>query len=125
MAPRDKTAEGRSQVRRFVAQRAEQDELVLARASLVTKRFYNLDAEVYKDGALSSKIKEMMGLVASLVLRCDDCVKYHLGQCRAAGVTDEEMQEATAVALIVGGSIVIPHLRRAAVYWEELKGEEA
>ena len=77
------------------------------------KRFFNLDTSAYKDGALDSKIKELLGLVASTVLRCDDCIDYHLIQCAEAGWTDEELFDALNVALIVGGSIVIPHMRHA------------
>ena len=86
------------------------------------KRLFNLDSNTYADGALSSQVKEMLGLVASMVLRCDDCVKYHLGKCHEAGVTSEQMFEIFAVANIVGGTIVIPHTRRAVEYWEELVG---
>lgn len=82
-------------------------------ATLVTRRFFNLDAKAYEDGALPSRTKELMGLVASMVLRCDDCIAYHIDQCVKAGVSDEELWEAFDVALVVGGSIVIPHLRRA------------
>jgi AhpD family alkylhydroperoxidase len=81
--------------------------------TLVTRRFFNLDGKAYEDGALPAKTKELMGLVASMVLRCDDCVAYHIDQCVRLGVTDEEMWEAFDVGLVVGGSIVIPHLRRA------------
>lgn len=81
-------------------------------ATLVTKRFFTLDGQAYQDGALPRKTKELMGLVASMVLRCDDCVAYHIDQCLEIGVSDEELFEVFDVALIVGGSIVIPHLRR-------------
>jgi AhpD family alkylhydroperoxidase len=80
---------------------------------LTTKRFFRLDGQAYEDGALPAKTKELLGLVASLVLRCDDCVTYHIVQCAELGVTEAEFEEAFAVGLIVGGSIVIPHLRRA------------
>lgn len=80
--------------------------------TLVTKRFFTLDGQAYQDGALPRKTKELMGLVASMVLRCDDCVAYHIDQCLEIGVTDQELFEVFDVALIVGGSIVIPHLRR-------------
>ncbi|MEZ5670927.1 MAG: carboxymuconolactone decarboxylase family protein [Thiotrichaceae bacterium] len=89
-------------------------------AGLNTKRFFNLDTQVYKDGALSEKTKEMLGLVASLVLRCDDCISYHLINCQQQGVTSEELEEILSVGLIVGGSITIPHLRRALELWDEL-----
>ena len=77
------------------------------------KRFFNLDSAAYRDGALGSKTKELLGLVASLVLRCNDCVDYHLGTCIEAGFTDAEIEDALNVGLVVGGSIVIPHLRHA------------
>lgn len=81
--------------------------------TLVTKRFFTLDGKAYEDGAIPAKTKELLGLVASMVLRCDDCISYHIDQCIAAGATDEELWETFDIALIVGGSIVIPHMRRA------------
>ncbi len=89
------------------------NEKILARGNLGIKRFFNLDTQAYVDGALSRKTKELMGLVASLVLRCDDCVTYHMIQCVEAKVTDDEFFEVFNVGLIVGGSITIPHLRNA------------
>ncbi len=83
-----------------------------AGGTLVTKRFFSLDSQSYQDGALPAKTKELLGLVASMVLRCDDCIAYHIDQCVKAGVSDEELWETFDIALIVGGSIVIPHLRR-------------
>lgn len=85
------------------------------------KRFLSLDAAVYRDGALPTKVKELLGLVASVVLRCDDCINYHLVRCREEGVTREELDEAISVALIVGGSITIPHIRRAVDAWIEIE----
>jgi AhpD family alkylhydroperoxidase len=82
---------------------------------------FNLDSNTYEDGALSAQTKEMLGLVASMVLRCDDCIKYHLGKCYDLGVTKAQMFEIFAVANIVGGTIVIPHTRRAVEYWESLE----
>ena len=108
----------------FVAEREELNRLVLKYAGRDTKRFFNVDANVYRDGALPAKVKELLGLTSSLVLRCDDCVTYHLGRCREEGVTDEELAEALAVSLVVGGSITIPHLRRAFQRWDELKDGE-
>jgi len=105
----------------FREKRDIQNKLVLDKANLQIRRFFNLDTQAYTDGALDAKTKEMLGLVASLVLRCDDCVRYHLQQCWEAGVSDLELQELLNIGLVVGGSIVIPHLRRAMVYWEELK----
>lgn len=87
------------------------------------KRFLALDTTSYADGALNGKTKEMLGLVASMVLRCDDCIKYHLGKCHEAGVNTEEMNEIFMIANLVGGSIVIPHYRRAVEYWDELYAE--
>jgi AhpD family alkylhydroperoxidase len=107
-------------VTEFKAEREALTELTLEKANLEIKRFFNLDAQVYRDGALAAPIKELLGLVASMVLRCDDCVLYHLDRCHDEGVSDEQLQEAMAVALVVGGSIVIPHLRRAVRAWEEL-----
>jgi AhpD family alkylhydroperoxidase len=104
----------------FNAYREKMNDKILGSENLVLKRLFNLDSNTYADGALSSQVKEMLGLVASMVLRCDDCVKYHLGKCHEAGVTTEQMFEIFAVANIVGGTIVIPHTRRAVEYWEEL-----
>ena len=90
----------------------------------VIKRIMNLDTNTYQEGALDSRTKEMLGLVASMVLRCDDCIAYHLEQCHQLGITNEEMYEIFSVANLVGGTIVIPHTRRAIEYWEELNKEE-
>ena len=92
-----------------------------AGATLVTKRFFSLDSQTYQDGALTAKTKELLGLVASMVLRCDDCIAYHIDQCVKAGVTDEELWESFDVALIVGGSIVIPHLRRGVEFLDDAR----
>jgi len=105
--------------REFTEERAALNELVLEKANLEIKRFFSLDSQTYRDGELPARTKEMLGLVASLVLRCDDCIAYHLGRCREQGVSDGEFQEVLAVGLVVGGSIVIPHLRRAVRTWEE------
>jgi len=107
---------------KFKGEREKLNEVVMKYAGLPIKRFYNLDSQVYDEGALSKKTKELLGLVASMVLRCDDCVMYHLVQCREENVTDEELAEALSVGLIVGGSITIPHLRRAFNAWDEMKG---
>jgi ribonuclease HI len=106
----------------FQSRRAELAELMMAKADTSMKRFLNLDMKVYEDGALPAKQKEMLGLVASLVLRCDDCINYHLVQCHKMGVTEPELIEAMDVGLIVGGSITIPHIRRALKAWQELEG---
>ena len=105
----------------FQAERERLNEIVMDYAGLEIKRFYSLDTQCYRDGALPGKTKELLGLVASLVLRCDDCVKYHIIQCFEAGFSDEEIGEALNVGLVVGGSIVIPHLRRAFETWNELR----
>jgi AhpD family alkylhydroperoxidase len=111
-------------VQEFQEERERLNRVVMRHAGLNIKRFYNLDSQVYRDGALPSRMKELLGLVASLVLRCDDCVKYHLVRCREEEVTSEELEEALAVGLVVGGSITIPHLRRAFESWDQLTGEE-
>lgn len=103
--------------------RARMNALILGKDNLVLKRLWNLDTNAYAAGALDVKTKEMLGLVASMVLRCDDCIKYHLGNSHELGMTTSEVYEVFAVANIVGGTIVIPHTRRAAEYWEELSRE--
>ncbi len=100
--------------------RSKMNDVILAKDNLVLKRFWSLDNQAYADGALSAKTKELLGLVSSMVLRCDDCIKYHLGKSHELGMTTEEIYEVFAIANLVGGSIVIPHTRRAAEYWEEL-----
>lgn len=109
-----------NQVQEFNTYREKMNERILSQDNLVLKRLFNLDTNTYADGALNVKTKEMLGLVASMVLRCDDCIKYHLGKCKDEGVTTEEVFEVFAVANIVGGTIVIPHLRRAVEYWDSL-----
>lgn len=103
--------------------RTRMNEKILAQDNLVLKRLFNLDTNTYQEGALPVRTKELLGLVASMVLRCDDCVKYHLGKCHELGVTKDEIFETFAVANIVGGTIVIPHTRRAAEYWEALENQ--
>lgn len=105
----------------FNEYRSRMNDLILSKENLVLKRLFNLDTQTYAAGALEVKVKEMLGLVASMVLRCDDCIKYHLGKCAEQGVTTEEIYEVFSIANIVGGTIVIPHTRRAAEYWEALK----
>ena len=107
-------------VKEFNDYRAKMNEVILSKENLVMKRLWNLDSNTYAAGALDTKTKEMLGLVASMVLRCDDCIKYHLGKSHELGITTEQVYEIFAVANIVGGTIVIPHTRRAAEYWEEL-----
>jgi len=111
-------------VKEFNEYREKMNALILSKNNLVMKRLWNLDTNTYEAGALDVKTKEMLGLVASMVLRCDDCIKYHLGKSHELGITTDQMYEIFAVANIVGGTIVIPHTRRAAEYWEEL-GESA
>ena len=110
----------RRTIAEFRAERAEGQAALMASDHLGIKRFLRLDSATYEDGALDGKTKELLGLVASMVLRCDDCIKYHLGQCHALGCTTEEIYEVFAIANLVGGSICIPHTRRGAEYWEEL-----
>ena len=107
-------------IKEFNDYRAKMNEVILEKDNLVIKRLFNLDTNTYAAGALDVKTKEMLGLVASMVLRCDDCIKYHLGKCHEQGLTTEEVYEIFAVANIVGGTIVIPHTRRGAEYWEAL-----
>jgi AhpD family alkylhydroperoxidase len=99
--------------------RDEMNERILETGHLGIRRFFALDNQAYEDGALPARTKELLGLVGSMVLRCDDCVGYHIEQCLAQGVSREEMLEAFNVALVVGGSIVIPHLRRAFAYMDQ------
>ena len=104
----------------FRRERERLNERVHATGTQTTKRFFNLDGAAYRDGALSAKTKELLGLVASTVLRCDDCISYHLIQCAEQGFSRTELVEALDVALVVGGSITIPHLRRAHGTMDEL-----
>ncbi len=108
------------QIEEFNEYRQRMNDVILAKENKVLKRFWSLDNQTYQDGALPVKTKELLGLVASMVLRCDDCIKYHLGTCHELGCTTEEIYEVFSVANLVGGSICIPHTRRAAEYWEEL-----
>lgn len=108
------------QVKEFNEYRAKMNEVILGKNNKVINRLFNLDTNTYAEGALSTKTKEMLGLVASMVLRCDDCIKYHLEKCHEQGINTEEIYEIFAVANIVGGTIVIPHTRRGAEFWEAL-----
>lgn len=103
----------------FIAERETLNALILKDANIEIKRFFSLDTQVYRDGALPARTKEMLGLVSSIVLRCDDCINYHLLKCVEHGVSDSELQEILSVALVVGGSITIPHIRRAVRMWRE------
>lgn len=109
------------QVAEFNEYREKMNEVILGKKNKVIGRLFNLDTNTYGEGALPVKTKEMLGLVASMVLRCDDCIKYHLEKCHEQGTSTDEMYEIFAVANIVGGTIVIPHTRRAAEYWEALQ----
>ena len=111
-------------VKQFTDFRKRMNERILAHDNQVVRRFFALDTQTYKDGALPTKTKEMLGLVASLVLRCDDCISYHIAECRNAGVSRDEFFEVFSVGLVVGGSIVIPHLRRAVDFLDELGKEQ-
>ncbi len=108
----------------FRTYRAKMNEKILASDNKVMKRIYSVDTLAYQEGALSTKTKEMLGLVSSMVLRCDDCVKYHLEKCHELGVTNEEVFEVFSIANLVGGTIVIPHTRRAVEYWDVLNEQE-
>jgi AhpD family alkylhydroperoxidase len=111
----------KDRVGEFNAFRARMNERILAQDNQVVRRFFSLDTQTYRAGALDVKTKELLGLVASMVLRCDDCIAYHVGQCREVGVDRDEFFEAFSVALVVGGSIVIPHLRRAVDFLDQLE----
>lgn len=96
------------------------DRLLSAENNKILKRIYSIDALTYEDGALPSKTKEMLGLATSMVLRCDDCIKYHLIKCHELGLTEGELMEVIGIANLVGGTIVIPHTRRAMEFWDDL-----
>ncbi len=110
-----------SQIKEFNDYRQRMNDVILAKENKVLKRFFSLDNQTYIEGALDVKTKELLGLVASMVLRCDDCIKYHLGTAHELGTTTDEVYEVFSIANLVGGSICIPHTRRAAEYWEELE----
>jgi AhpD family alkylhydroperoxidase len=114
-------------VEQFTEFRKRMNERILAEDNQVVRRFFALDTQTYRAGALDVKTKEMLGLVASMVLRCDDCISYHVAQCAEVGVSRDEFFEVFSVGLVVGGSIVIPHLRRAVDFLEKLerKGDDA
>ncbi|WP_338377946.1 carboxymuconolactone decarboxylase family protein [uncultured Flavobacterium sp.] len=108
-------------VQEFNEYRSKMNEKLLADNNKIVKRIFNLDTNAYAEGALDVKTKELLGLVASTVLRCDDCIKYHLETAYKNGINKEEMMEAMGIATLVGGTIVIPHLRRAYEFWEALE----
>jgi len=105
--------------------RERMNQRILEQDNQVVRRFFSLDTQTYRAGALEVKTKELLGLVASMVLRCDDCIAYHVAQCREAGVSRDEFFETFSVALVVGGSIVIPHLRRAVDFLDQLEAKAA
>jgi AhpD family alkylhydroperoxidase len=110
-------------IEEFNDYRSKMNERILAEDNKVIKRFFNLDTNTYVEGEIDVKTKEMIGLACSMVLRCDDCIKYHLGKSFEAGVGRKEVFEVFSIAMVIGGSIVVPHLRRAVEYWEELEKE--
>ena len=118
-------AAGEDRVREFTEFRQRMNQRILAEPNQVVRRFFALDTQTYQAGALDVKTKELLGLVASLVLRCDDCISYHVAQCKEAGVGREEFFETFSVGLVVGGSIVIPHLRRAVDFLDTLEAGAA
>ena len=112
--------EGLSRLEAFRHFRERMNDRILSADNLEIRRFFALDDRVYQDGALDRRTKELLGLVASLVLRCDDCISYHVIRCREEGVSEEELFETLSIGLVVGGSIVIPHMRRAVDLMDEL-----
>lgn len=108
-------------VEEFNAYRSKMNDRILEDNNKIVKRIFNLDTNAFTEGALDKKTKELLGLVASTVLRCDDCVKYHLETCHKEGLNKEEVGEALSIATLVGGTIVIPHLRKAYEYWDALE----
>lgn len=112
-----------NQVTSFNDYRSKMNEKILADKNKIINRIFNLDTNAFMPGALDVKTKELLGLVASTVLRCDDCVRYHLESCHKEGVNKEEVMETLSIGTLIGGTIVIPHLRRAYEYWEELENQ--
>lgn len=112
----------KDRIAEFTEFRQRMNQRILGEPNQVVRRFFALDTQTYQAGALDVKTKELLGLVASMVLRCDDCISYHVAQCKDAGVTREEFFETFSVGLVVGGSIVIPHLRRAVDFLDQLEG---
>ena len=110
-------------VEEFNAYRQRMNERLMQEDQKIIKRVFNLDTNAYMEGHLPMKTKELLGLGNSLVLRCDDCVKYHLQTCFELGISKEEVMEAMSISLLIGGTIVIPHLRRAVEFWDDLNGQ--
>ncbi len=113
-----------NRVEEFNAFRSRMNKRILETDNRPIKRFFGVDTLTYEPGALDTRTKELLGLVASMVLRCDDCVSYHIQQCKSEGYSDAELYDAFSVALVVGGTIVVPHLRRAVAFLDELNAEE-
>ena len=113
-----------NQVDEFNSYRAKMNDKILGDNNKIIKRIFNLDTNALTEGALDKKTKELLGLVASTVLRCDDCVRYHLEASYNEGITKEEVMETLSIGTLIGGTIVIPHLRRAYEYWEALEAQE-
>ncbi|QJP32977.1 carboxymuconolactone decarboxylase family protein [Nonlabens sp. Ci31] len=114
-----------NQVEEFNAYRAKMNDAIIEDNNKIIKRIFNLDTNAFAAGTLDKKTKELLGLVASAVLRCDDCVKYHLEASHKEGISKEEVVEALSIATLVGGTIVIPHLRRAYEYWDAIEQHAA
>lgn len=114
-----------SLIEEFNNYRSKMNERILASNNKIIKRIFNLDTNAFEEGALSLKTKELIGLSSSMVLRCDDCVKYHLGKCHELGASKAEIEEVFSIATLIGGTIVIPHLRRAVEFWDELEEQNA
>ncbi|AXO81621.1 carboxymuconolactone decarboxylase family protein [Olleya aquimaris] len=112
------------QVKEFNEYREKMNQKILGDNNKIIKRIFNLDTNAFTEGALDVKTKELLGLVASTVLRCDDCVKYHLESSYREGLTKEQVMETLSIATLIGGTIVIPHLRRAYEYWEALEAQD-
>jgi AhpD family alkylhydroperoxidase len=110
-----------NQVTEFNEYRVKMNDNILKDNNKIIKRIFNLDTNAFAEGHIDGKTKELLGLVASTVLRCDDCIKYHLGKCHESGLTKEQVIETLSIATLVGGTVVIPHLRRAYEYWDELE----
>lgn len=110
-----------NKVKEFNEYRSRMNDMILSDDNKIIKRIFNLDTNAFKEGHLPVKTKELLGLVASAVLRCDDCIAYHLETCYKLGVSKEEMMETMSIGTLIGGTIVIPHLRRAVEYWEALE----
>jgi len=118
---KEKRSKSLTKIEKFQKEREKLNKRVMKYASLKMKKFYSLDTQAYLNGLIPKKTKELLGLVASFVLRCDDCIRYHLIRCHKEGISDGELEEVLNIGLIVGGSVTIPNLRRAFETWRELK----